>query len=417
MIAMWDALWINARIATMVPGKPFGLIAPGAVAAEGGRIAWVGAMAALPGTPAALAVEVHDAADRVMTPGLVDCHTHVVFTGDGLVDFEVLTRGGGRAEMVAAGGGIIGMVMRNRAADPEKILAESRKRVARLIASGVTTLESKSGAGLDLDTEIATMAISRELGRLLPVTVVSTYLGAHGIAPEYRDRLDDYVAFMTDTVLPEALRRGLVDQVDGFCDAWGYTPVQMARLFEAATAAGLPVKLHAEQYRDFGAAELVARFRGLSADHLEYVGEPAVRAMADSGTVATLLPGANWTLGERRRPPVDLFRRHGVPIALATNCNPVSSPTTSPTMMMNMGCRMFGLTTEEALAAFTRVGAKALGLAASRGTIEVGKQADLAVWDVTQPGELASRIADNPCVAVVKDGRVVHRAVEPRFAA
>jgi imidazolonepropionase len=208
-----------------------------------------------------------------------------------------------------------------------------------------------------------------------------------------------------------------VDQVDGFCDAWGYTPVQMARLFEAATAAGLPVKLHAEQYRDFGAAELVARFRGLSADHLEYVGEPAVRAMADSGTVATLLPGANWTLGERRRPPVDLFRRHGVPIALATNCNPVSSPTTSPTMMMNMGCRMFGLTTEEALAAFTRVGAKALGLAASRGTIEVGKQADLAVWDVTQPGELASRIADNPCVAVVKDGRVVHRAVEPRFAA
>jgi len=415
--AMWDSLWINARLATMTAGTPFGLIDRGAVGLSAGRIVWLGDMVALPAAPVALARVVHDAHSKVMTPGLVDCHTHIVYVGDGLSDFEILTQGGTRADMLAAGGGILGLAMRTRRAEPERIAAESRKRVARLVAAGVTTMESKSGAGLDLETELTTMRISRQLGRELPLTVVSTYLGAHAIAPEYRDRLDDYVEFMARTVLPAAMREGLVDAVDGFCDEWGYSPQQMTRLFEAATAHGLPVKLHAEQYRDFGAAEVVARFRGLSADHLEYIGEPAIRAMAEAGTVATLLPGANWTLGETKRPPVALLRRHGVPIALATNCNPVSSPTTSPTMMMNMGCRMFGLTTEEALAAFTRVGAQALGLQSSRGTIEIGKVADLALWDVEKPGELAARIADNPCLAVIKGGTVIYRASEPSFEA
>jgi imidazolonepropionase len=412
---MWDTIWVNGRLATMAGGAPFGLIEKGAVAAEGGTIAWVGPEAALPGAPAALAREVHDLGGMLLTPGLVDCHTHVVYFGDGVFDFEIFIRGGTREELLAAGGGVQRMVRLTRAADDEAIYAASAKRVAQLVAHGVTTLESKSGAGLDLDTELRCLRISRALGKELPLTVVNTFLGAHGLAPEYKGRRDDYVEFLCRTVLPAAFQQGLVDAVDGFCDRSGFDHAQIAKLFEAARAYGLPVKLHAEQYHDFSAAELVARFKGLSADHLEYASEKTIRVMAEAGTVATLLPGAHWTLGETHRPPVAALRQHGVPMALATNCNPVSSPTTSPTMMMNMGCRMFGMTTEEALAAFTRVGARALGLQESRGTLEAGKRADFAVWDVDQPAALAQRIADNPCLAVVNAGRTVYRAAPIEF--
>jgi imidazolonepropionase len=317
--------------------------------------------------------------------------------------------------MIAAGGGVQGLVRRTRAATDAQITTASRARIARLIASGITTMESKSGAGLDLHTELRCLRISRELGRTLPVRVVTTFLGAHGLAPEYAGRHDDYIDHLCQVVLPAAVREGLVDQVDGFCDATGFSRAQTARLFTAARAHGLPVKCHAEQYRDFGAAELVAEFGGLSADHLEYAGERGVRAMAEAGVVATLLPGAHWTLADTQRPPVALLRRYGVRIALATNCNPVSSHTCSPTMMMNMGCRLFGLTTEEAVAGFTRQAAAALGRQDSRGTLEVGKLADFAIWDVDQPGELAYRIADNPCAAVVQGGRTVYRAAPLEF--
>lgn len=412
---MWDALWRNGKVATMTAGAPFGLIEAGAVAAEGGRIAWVGPESALPASPAASARAVHDLEGRLLTPGLVDPHNHAVYYGDALADFELLTQGGTRADMIASGGGVGGLVRQTRAASDEQIHAASAARVAKLIAAGMTTLESKSGAGLDLDTELRCLRIGRALGRTLPVRIVTTFLGAHGIAPEYRGRPDAYIDYLCETVLPAAVAQGLVDQVDGFCDPTGFTHAQITRLFEAARTNGLPVKLHAEQYRDFGAADLVARFKGLSADHLEFAGEATVRAMAEADTVATLLPGAHWTMAETQRPPVALFRRHGVKMALATNCNPVSSHTCSPTMMMNMACRLFGLTTEEALLGFTRHGAKALGVLDSRGTLEVGKLADFAIWDVDRPGELAYRIADNPCREVVQGGRPVYRAAPITF--
>jgi imidazolonepropionase len=414
---MWDALWRNGNVVTMAEGarEPFGLIERGAVAAEGGHIAWIGPEAALPGEPAATARAVHDLDGRLLTPGLVDPHNHAVYYGDALADFELLTQGGTRADMIAAGGGVGGLVRQTRAASDEQIYTASAARVAKLIAAGMTTLESKSGAGLDRDTELRCLRIGREIGMRLPVRIVTTFLGAHGLAPEYRGRPDEYIDHLCRVILPAAVAEGLVDQVDGFCDPTGFSHAQITRLFETARAHGLPVKLHAEQYRDFRAADLVAQFRGLSADHLEFAGEPTIRAMAEADTVATLLPGAHWTMAETQRPPVALFRRHGVKMALATNCNPVSSHTCSPTMMMNMACRLFGLTTEEALAGFTRNGAKALGVLDSRGTLEVGKLADFAVWEVAKPGELAYPIADNPCREVVQGGQLVYRAAPIEF--
>ncbi len=406
---MWDALWVNVPVATMAGSAPFGLIGEGAVACEAGRFAWVGERAALPGEPTSLARKVHDGKGCLLTPGLVDPHTHIVYGGDGVSDFELLTQGGTRAQMIAAGGGVPGLVRKTRAAGEEELYAVSEKRVRQLMAHGVTTMESKSGAGLDLASEMRSMRVSRQLGKNLPLTVVSTFLGAHAVGPEYEGRHDDYVEMLCDTILPAAIREGLVDAVDGFCDPTGFNHAQITKLFEAATANGLPVKLHSEQYRDYKAADLVAKFRGLSADHLEFASEPTIRALADAGVVGTLLPGAHFTMGETHRPEVGLMRKYGLPMALATNCNPVSSNTMSPPMMMNMACRLFGLTTEEALAAFTRVSARALGMK-DRGTIEVGKVADLALWDARYPGEIAAAIAQNPCLAVIKGGKVVYEA-------
>ena len=345
----------------------------------------------------------------------MDCHNHAVYYGDGLRDFELLTQGGTRADMIASGGGVQGLVRRTRAATDEQIFTASAARVAKLVANGFTTLESKSGSGLDLSTEIRCLRIARELGRKLPVRIVTTFLGAHGVASEYQGRPDDYIDHLCRAILPAAVEQGLVDAVDGFCDPTGFTREQITRLFEAARAHGLPVKLHAEQYRDYRAADLVAQFKGLSADHLEFASEATIVRMAEAGTVATLLPGAHWMMAETQRPPVAVMRRHGVPIALATNCNPVSSPTCSATMMMNMACRLFGLTTAEALAGFTRNGARALGLLDSRGTLEVGKLADFAIWEADEPGELAYRIADTPCREVINGGRPVYRAAPIEF--
>lgn len=407
---MWDRLWINGRLATMAGDAGFGLIDAGAVASADGRIAWVGAVEDLPSPPQELAGEVHDLGGHLITPGLVDPHTHFVYWGDGAADFEVLAAGGGRPELEAIGGGVQGMVRITRQASEPQLYDASAGRLRRLIAAGVTTVESKSGGGLDMDTELRQLRVNRALGRDFPVDLVSTFLGAHGLAPEYAGRRDAYVDFLCDAVLPAAIGEALVDQVDGFCDAVGFSHAQMARQFDIAAAHDLPVKLHADQYSDFSAGALVARYRGVSADHLEYASPETVAAMAAAGTVATLLPGAHWTLHETRKPPVALFRELRVPMALATNCNPVSSPTTSPTRMMHMACHLFGLSPEEALAGFTRNGARALGLQADRGTLEKGKLADLAVWDARTPVEIMYPLDGGRCLLTVKRGQVSHDA-------
>lgn len=402
---MFDLLLTDARVATMTGDTPFGLIDRGAVAIRDGAVAWVGTASSPPPDGA---VEVRSLDGKVLTPGLVDPHTHLVYGEESYVDFEVLSGGGTRWDLEAHGGGVGGILQRTRALDEAALYEASAARLRRLIANGVTTVESKSGAGLDRDTELRSMRVSRALGRDLPVTVVSTYLGAHGLPPEFAGRRDDYVTFMCEEVLPAAVEEDLVDHVDGFCDEVGFDHDQMGRLFTTAASFGLRVKAHADQYTDFGAGAVVARHGGLSADHLEFASESTVRAMADAGTVATLLPGAHFTLHETHRPPVALFRAHGVPMALATNCNPVSSPTVSPAAQMHLACYLFALTPEEALQGFTTNAATALGLADSAGTIAVGRTADLAVWDTDDPRGIAYSIGGASCLTVLKSGEVVH---------
>ena len=409
---MFDLLLRNGTVATMDGDTPFGLVRDGAIGIAGGKIAWIGPAAQ---APADAAAPVRDLGGKVVTPGLVDPHTHIVYGEEGLVDFEVLSQGGQRWDLESRGGGVGGIVRRTRALSEEALYAATRARMSRLIANGVTTVESKSGSGLDMDTELRLMRVSRALGRDLPVTVVSTYLGAHGLAPEYAGRRDDYVAFMCDEVLPEAVRQDLVDQVDGFCDKVGFNHAQMGRLFDKAQSYGLPVKLHADQYTDFGAGTVVAKYRGLSADHMEYCSLATARTMAEAGTVATLLPGAHLTLHETRKPPVEMFRELGVPMALATNSNPVSSPTVSPSAQMHLACYLFRLSAEEALRGFTVNGARALGIADRAGRLAVGRPADLAVWDTDDPRGIAYAIGGAACLAVIKDGVVVHDAPAPTF--
>jgi imidazolonepropionase len=402
---MFDLLLTNARVATMADGAPFGLVDDGAVAVAGSKVVWMGSMASL---PSAESVSVRDLGGKVVTPGLVDPHTHLVYGDESYVDFEVLSQGGQRWDLEPHGGGVGGIVKRTRVLSHEQLYEASKARLTRLIVNGVTTVESKSGAGLDKDTELRSMAVSRALGRDLPVTVVSTYLGAHGLPPEYAGRRDDYVEFMCEQVLPAAVQKDIVDQVDGFCDEVGFDHPQMERLYAKAASFGLPVKAHADQYTDFGVGALVARHGGLSADHLEFTSEASVRAMAEAGTVATLLPGAHFILHEEQKPPVELFRSYGVPMALATNCNPVSSPTVSPASQMHLACYLFRLTAEEALRGFTKNAARALGLSDSAGVIAVGRDADLAVWDTDDPRGIAYQIGGAACLAVVKNGSVVH---------
>lgn len=406
---MYDLLLTRANVATMDGGRPFGSIEDGALAIADGKIAWIGPSRE---APEGRAARVRDLGGQVLTPGLVDPHTHIVYGEEGLHDFEVLSQGGGRWDLEPAGAGIQEMARRTRALSEEALYAASRRRMSRLAANGVTTVESKSGAGLDRETELRQMRVSRALGEDLPITVVSTYLGAHGLPPEFAGRRDDYVAFMCDEVLPEAVREGVVDQVDGFCDRNGFDHAQIGRLFDRARSFGLPVKLHADQYTDFGAGAVVAKHRGLSADHLEYASRATVEAMAEAGVVATLLPGAHLTFHESRKPPVDLFRELGVPMALATNSNPVSSPTVSPTAQMHLACYLFRLTAEEAVRGFTVNGARALGLSGRAGRIAVGRAADLAAWETEDPRGLAYSIGGCACVLVVKDGVVVHELPE-----
>lgn len=405
---MWDEIWINVNLATMVPGGArYGAIENGAIAAADGEIVWVGRADDLPDEPGKLAWSVADGGGRWVTPGLIDCHTHIVHGGSRGAEFEMRLEGASYEEIARAGGGIVSTVNATRAASEQDLFTAARTRVRRLLAEGVTVLEVKSGYGLDVETELKMLRVARRLATELPVTVRTTFLGAHALPPEFKDRADAYIDLVCAEALPAAAQEGLVDAVDAFCEGIGFTPEQTARVFETARGLGLPVKLHADQLSDLGGAALAASFDALSADHLEYTSEAGIAAMAEAGTVAVLLPGAFYFLREKTLPPLDGFRRHGVPIALATDNNPGSSPALSLILMLNMACTLFRMTPEEALAGITRNAAAALGLSRHYGTLEVGKEADLVFWNIDSPADLSYRIGDNPCSEVVRHGKPV----------
>mgnify|MGYP002527246763 CR=1 FL=1 len=401
----WDSLWTNARLATMTAGgAAYGAIEQGAIAVKDGRIAWAGAMAELRGVSAG---EVHDAGGRWITPGLIDCHSHIVHGGGRAAEFELRLEGADYQEIARAGGGILATVAATRAADEDSLYAGAKARLTSLMAEGLTTIEIKSGYGLDLDTELKMLRVARRLGDSLPITLRTSFLGAHALPAEYQGRSGDYIAFVCDQVLPEVHRQGLADAVDAFCETIGFSPAETERVFDAARRLGLPVKLHAEQLSDRGGAALAARHGALSADHLEYLSADGVAALAAAGTVAVLLPGAYYFLRETQLPPLDALRAANVPMAIATDSNPGSSPVTSILLMLNMACTLFRMTPEEALAGITRNAARALGLAASHGTLEAGKAADFVLWDIERPAELAYGIGANPIHRVIQGGRIV----------
>ncbi|MDZ7828232.1 MAG: imidazolonepropionase [Halofilum sp. (in: g-proteobacteria)] len=400
----WDRIWTDCRIATLAGDEPYGAIEDGALAAADGRIAWIGRRADLPGNAADQAESL---GGRWVTPGLVDFHTHLVFGGDRAGEFEMRLEGASYEAIARAGGGILSTVRDTRAAGEEQLLADAAKRLRGLLAEGVTTVEIKSGYGLDQENELKMLRVARRLGETEPVTVRTTCLAAHAIPPEYEGRADDYIDLVCDEILPAAVDAGLADAADAFCERIAFTVQQTERVFRAAQSLGLPLRLHAEQLSDQGGSGLAARYGALSADHLEYLSANDVRAMAEAGTVAGLLPGAFYTLRETQLPPIDALREHGVPMALGTDANPGSSPALSLLLMLNMGCTLFRLTPEEALRGVTINGARALGLGDEIGTLEVGKRADFAVWDIDQPAELAYWLGGNPCSGVVRAGKWV----------
>ncbi len=386
-------LLTNAKLATLTAnGEPYGLIEDGALVIEGGRIAWIGKAAVLPSHYASLSAD--DIGGRLVTPGLIDCHTHVVFGGDRAREFEMRLQGATYEEVARAGGGIVSTVKATRAASEKQLLEAALPRVDALIAEGVTAIEIKSGYGLDRETELRMLRTARKIGKLRPITVKTSFLGAHAIPAEYKDKADLYLEKVCLPTLEAAHAEGLVDAVDGFCEGIAFSPEQIGKVFDKAKQIGLPVKLHAEQLSNLNGAALAASYGALSADHLEYLDEAGVKAMAESGSVAVLLPGAFYTLRETQFPPLDLLRKHNVPVALATDCNPGSSPLASLLLTMNMGCTLFRMTPEEALAGVTREAAKALGLD-DQGTLAPGKRADLAIWNVSHPAELSYRIGFN----------------------
>jgi imidazolonepropionase len=400
-----DALWVNNHLATLADPEGYGIIEDGVIAARNGRIVWLGPRTELPS--ALVAERTHDGDGRWLTPGLIDCHTHLIWAGSRAHEFEQRLGGLSYAEIAAAGGGILATVRATRAASEQKLLEESGKRLRAMLAEGVTTVEIKSGYGLDAESETRLLRVARRLGNTHSVHIQTSFLGAHTLPPEFKGRADDYIDFLCAEVMPTLRRESLADAVDAYCEHIAFTPRQVSRLFDAARGLGLAVKLHADQLSDSGGAKLAAEYRALSADHLEYTSEEGIRAMASAGTTAVLLPGAYYTLCEKRRPPVSILRRHGVPMALATDCNPGTSYCTSLLLMMNMGCTLFELTPAEALAGVTRNAAHALGLHADRGRLVVGMRADFALWDIPHPAELAYALGARFRVDRVVDGNPV----------
>ncbi|WP_167645649.1 imidazolonepropionase [Mameliella alba] len=386
-------LMTNLTAATLVGDAPYGLIQDAAIALEGGRIRWVGPRGDLPSELAgAKAVNM---GGRLVTPGLIDCHTHLVHGGNRAAEFEMRLNGASYEEVARAGGGIVSTVKATREASEDALLQDALRRVDTLIAEGVTTLEIKSGYGLDVETELRMLRVARAVMANRPVRVKTSFLGAHAVPAEYTDRADAYIDEVCIPALRDAHAEGLVDAVDGFCEGIAFSPAQIARVFDVAQTLNIPVKLHAEQLSNLGGAAMAAGYGALSADHIEYLDEAGVAAMAEAGTVAVLLPGAFYTLHETQMPPVQALRDHHVPIALATDANPGSSPLTSLLLTLNMGCTLFRLTPEEALRGATVNAARALGLS-DVGTITAGQRAELAVWDIAHPAELSYRIGFNP---------------------
>jgi imidazolonepropionase len=386
-----DAAFVNANLATMREGTPYGAIRDGVLAVTNGSISWIGPRAEWRDK----AREEHDARGAWITPRLVDCHTHRVYAGNRANEFELRLKGATYEEIARSGGGILSTVRATRSATEEQLLQLAQKRLQRWQAEGATVIEIKSGYGLDRDTELKMLRVARRLSGL---TVKTTFLGAHALPEEYKGRADEYIEFVCEEVLPEAKKQNLVDAVDAFCERIAFNPEQTRRVFDKAQALGLPVKLHADQLSDLGGAALAARHRALSADHIEFSSEQGIAAMKSAGTAAVLLPGAFYFLREKQMPPIDALRRAGVALALATDHNPGSSPLSSPLLVLNMACTLFRLTPEEALAGMTRNAARALGLQATHGVLEPGKQADLALWDIAAPAELAYAIGANPCI-------------------
>ncbi|WP_324133100.1 imidazolonepropionase [Bosea sp. (in: a-proteobacteria)] len=399
-----DRLWTKARLATMAPSvaAPYGTVDDGVVAARDGRILYAGPRSQ---APAFAAAETIDCGGRWITPGLIDCHTHLVYGGDRAHEFELRLQGASYEEIARAGGGILSTVTATRAASEDALFASADRRLSALLSEGVTTVEIKSGYGLELEAEAKTLRVARRIGRERQVRVRTTFLGAHAVPPEFKGRSGDYTALVAGPMLDAVSAEGLADAVDVFCEGIAFSPDETRTVFEAAQAKGLAIKIHAEQLSNLGGAVLAADMGALSADHLEYLDEAGVIAMAKAGTVAVVLPGAFYFLRETVKPPIALLRQHGVAIALATDANPGSSPLTSPLLVMNMACTLFRLTPEEALAGLTRHAAQALGLQDEIGTLEAGKACDLAIWDIERPAELAYRIGFNPLHARIWNGQ------------
>ena len=398
-------LWRNARLATLAENAPgLGIVENGAIAARDGRIVYAGPEAELP--PALRdGAETVDCEGRWITPGLVDCHTHLVHAGDRANEFEMRLAGATYEEVARAGGGIVSSVKALRAASEDEVVRQSLPRLDALLAEGVTTVEMKSGYGLDLENEAKLLRAARRLGTERPVTVRTTFLGAHALPAEANGDKDAYIDLVAKQMLPAIAAEKLADAVDGFCEGIAFSPEQMVRVFEAANAHGLPVKLHADQLSNLHGAALAAHYGALSADHLEYTDDEGAAAMAKAGTVAVILPGAFYFIRETKKPPVDLFRRHGTRMALATDNNPGTSPLTSLLLTMNMGATLFAMTVDECIAGVTREAARALGMLGETGTLEAGKWADLAIWDIERPAELVYRMGFNPLHARIWRGK------------
>lgn len=386
-------LLTNTHLATLQTNDSFGLIAGGVIALEGRKIAWVGAAADLPAQYRGM--QAHDLQGKLVTPALIDCHTHVVFGGNRAAEFELRLNGASYEEVAKAGGGIVSTVKATRAASEEALLADALTRVDAMIAEGVTLIEVKSGYGLDRDTELKMLRVARTIADVRPIEIRTSFLGAHAVPAEFARRPDAYIDDICIPTLYAAHAEGLVDAVDGFCESIAFDTAQIARVFAVAQDLGLPVKLHAEQLSNIGGTQLAAAHGALSADHVEYATDADARALAASGTIATILPGAFYTLRETQAPPIQAFRDHGVAMALATDCNPGSSPLTSPLLTMNMACTLFRMTPLEAFLGMTVHAAAALG-EPDRGRIIAGAQADLAIWDAAHPAELSYRIGFNP---------------------
>ncbi|MEE8365613.1 MAG: imidazolonepropionase [Gammaproteobacteria bacterium] len=398
---MPQTLFTNARIATMSDASGYGLINDAALLVDGQRIEWVAPMAQAK-TP--LNSNRVDCEGRLITPGLIDCHTHLVYGGNRADEFEQRLEGVSYEEVAQRGGGIVSTVKATREASESELLLQARARLEQLLSEGVTTLEIKSGYGLDRDNEIKMLSVAKKLGELYPVRVLKTFLGAHALPPEFADQADEYIELVCEEILPAAHGKALVDAVDVFIESIAFNVEQAQRVFDVAAQLGLPIKAHAEQLSDLGGAVMAATRGALSVDHIEYLPASDVAQLAQHNTVAVLLPGAFYVLRETRLPPIEALRQHQVPIAIATDANPGSSPVSSLLLILNMACTLFRLTPREALRGVTINAAKALGLDAGIGSLQAGKQADLVIWDVDKPSELAYQIGLNPCVAVMQAG-------------